>query len=112
MRRFQGSAIAEYQPLLQTLHFYIQIIAHSKLPRLLGFPFVSAMIITTDIPSSRSCSLLRCLPHALAATLSASLIICSGFQALCDSIQRTKDCHYIYPYLSSFDAELNFALLM
>lgn len=39
------------------------------------------------------------------------LIICSGFQALCDSIHRTKGCHYIYPYLSSFDVELNFVLL-
>lgn len=39
------------------------------------------------------------------------LIICSGFQPFCDSIHRTKGCHYIYPYLSSFDAELNFVLL-
>lgn len=39
------------------------------------------------------------------------LIICSGFQALCDSIHGTKGWHYIYPYLSSFDVELNFVLL-
>lgn len=39
------------------------------------------------------------------------LIICPGFQALCDSIHRTKGSHYIYPYLSSFDVELNFVLL-
>lgn len=38
-------------------------------------------------------------------------IICSGFQSLCDNIHRTKGCHYIYPYLCSFDAELNFVLL-
>lgn len=39
------------------------------------------------------------------------LIICSSFQPLCDSIHRTKSCHFTYPYFFFFDAELNFVPL-
>lgn len=58
-------------------------------------------------------------PFLLSAVPSPSCTCCFSFclslfaQAFnpSDSIHRTKGCHYIYPYLSSFDAELNFVLL-
>lgn len=80
---------------------------HRKLSWLLSFPFVSAMAIMTDTSSSCSYSLLCCLPHALAVSLSAFHYLFRLSIPLWQHSQNKR----LPLHLSSFEVELNFALL-